>query len=225
MKKYIVKDVLYALRMALNHIICNSLFWSMIFIVVISKNNGNTNQKIDYFSEQNQTITYVFLLLLCITFIQSFIIFFANCKYVIDFEKGLFILPRSDLEHNILEFIFLISYINLMRKKSIPFEEIEKVYMDTDHTKGKKFSKKYRKGNENIVTAFLFLFPYFAKCAFYPWWRKRIKTKYNMNVIGIFGSAHLQFSNQRKRDEVRNALHQVIRSSSTSKKEDEVGLD
>ncbi len=123
--------------------------------------------------------------------LQSFVIYFANRRYVVNNHAGTFTFPRSDVENSILEIILLARYWNLMRTKTVCISDIENIYIDTKRwkTSHREFDARGRRGRVVNVNHVL----------------------YTLNVAGQFGSANLQFLSKQKRDEVRNALQQSVR--------------
>lgn len=126
-------------------------------------------------------LTYLPIFLILVL-IQSIIIYFANRKYVVDMESGLITFPRSDIENSILAILILQPYWNLMRTKTIHSKDVDNMYLDTQRNTVKTSNKKTKK-----------------------------EIRYNLNIVGKFGSANLQFLSRQKRDEVRNAINQSIK--------------
>lgn len=133
-------------------------------------------------TEMNIYLNKYFFIFLIILFIQSIIIYFANRKYTIDIETGLITFPRSDIENSIFAILILKPYWNLMRTQTIHCNEVDNMYLDTQRKSYKTSDNKTKK-----------------------------KINYNLNIVGIFGSANLLFESKQKRDEVRNAINQVIK--------------
>lgn len=138
-----------------------------------------------YFTEGTKLHIYLnkyFLIFLIVALIQCILIYFANRKYVIDVETGFVTFPRSDIENSILDIIIFKPFWNLMRTRTIHCNEIENIYLDTQ--------RKTHKTSKN---------------------KTERKIEYNLNIVGTFGSANLLFYSRQKRDEVRNAINQVIK--------------
>lgn len=123
---------------------------------------------------------------LIIILVQSIFIYFANRSYIIDMKSGYIEFPRSDVENTIIDIILLMPYWNLMRRIQVSCCDIENIYVDI-----KRKNIKYKNSNGKIVS--------------------KQQILYTINIVGIFGSANLQFSSRQKRDEVRNAIQQCVK--------------
>lgn len=142
-----------------------------------------------------------FFLGVALLFVQSTLIYFANRRYVIDLQSKSFSFPRSDMENSIFSILTLQPYWNLMRRKTLPLNEIENIYLDTQRWES---TRKMSNGND-------------AKGRPKTKNESKRHVRYCLNISGPFGSANLSFLSRQKRDEVRNALEQSIKQSSGKK--------
>ncbi len=186
MHKYDIRDVWMALKLSSkNFLILLILIWIISpFILTffnITKETGSLMPKINIY------LTFAAL-------IQSFFIYFANVKYIIDTKKGFITIPKSDIENSILEIILLFRYWNLMRRITIECNEIENIFIDTKRwsTKNKIYTGTTNAGKSKYRT------------------ETKNHIRYTINITGIFGSANLSFLDRQKRDEVRNAIQQCV---------------
>lgn len=116
--------------------------------------------------------------------LKLLLVYWANKKYVIDHENKTFTFPRTDMENSIIAIILFFPYFNMMRRKTISFSEIDNFYLDT-----KRWSTDgVGKGS-----------------------KKKKHVRYNLNVVGSFGSANLEFLSRQKRDEVRNGIARAVK--------------
>ncbi len=218
MKKYVVKDVFLGLKLAFSHIIHTMIFVAIgLFVFAVIKQPKLANSSKNHW-ENNDNIHYIIIAVIGIIAIQSLLIYFANSRYTVDFKNKKFIFPRSDVENSILAILFCVPYFNLMRTQSIDFEALEQVYLDREYQRGTSKVNWFSNSKAAKAKKLRAIIYFFLKSIFYPWWRKRINTRYNLNILGEFGSAHLQFSSRQKRDELRNNLNKAIRS--TGRKQD-----
>ncbi|VYT01306.1 hypothetical protein [Campylobacter ureolyticus] len=128
--------------------------------------------------------------------IVSIIVFCTNLKYSVDLDSRKINLPASNVKvkssflknllYSFLVLLCLITplilfvWIPLCKRTSIDLEEVENVYVDT-----KNWSSGKGKDKKNY-------------------------TRYNVYVVGTFGSAHIEFDSRLERDEFRNAVRQGI---------------
>lgn len=132
--------------------------------------------------------------------ITSIIIYCTNLKYSVDLDNKKINLPASNVKvktsflKKILDFfldfflgllclitpLFLFIWITACRRTSINLEEVENVYVDT---------KNWSSGKGKDRTH---------------------HTRYNVYIVGTFGSAQIGFYSRAKRDELRNAVRQGI---------------
>ena len=110
----------------------------------------------------------------------AFWIFIVNLNYCVDLENKNINLPASAITTSILGYLVLAPFWKLFYTTSINLEEVDNVYVDT---------KSWTTGNGKD--------------------RKR-HIRYNLYVVGSFGSAKIAFRSRTKRDEVRNAIRQGI---------------
>ncbi len=233
MKNYSIRDIFVAFRLAFNNFVYSFVFLGLGYLVVLGRfleedgtfnSEGKPNLSVP--PELLNTIQTVFAVLAAIVVLHTIIVYIKNSRYKVDFDNQTISFPKTDIENSILAFLFAMPYWNLLRTQTVPFDEVDQVYVDTDrNVKGlakeqwEKSKRAARKDKNNIydnpILGFLgrLIVKVILNSILYPWMRKRIKTKYNLNILGSFGSANCQFSSRQKRDEVRNAIKQAIKAS------------
>ncbi len=224
MKKYHIRDIFVALRLAFKNFfysfICLGVVLFVLHMYFTPTVIGPDGQRMpgDLPADIANIMEMVAMVVAGFIVIQSLLIYFINSRYVVDFESRTVQFPRTDIENSIFAILIAMPYWNLIRKQTIAFDELEQVYIDTDRSASKK--KKTKKTNPLKI-----IFTLIINSLFYPWARKRVNTKYNLNVLGTFGSANLQFSSRQKRDEVRNALNQAIKDSGNNQAQQNAEID
>jgi len=195
MHKYVINVVGRALGLAFGN------FFSVIFIISLLLFLlwiGLVEYKFITPEDGENLLVYFIIFVVAmvpIIIIQSIFIYFANRRYIIDLETGLITFPRSDMENSVLAIILMYPYWNLMRTQTINATEIENLYLDT-----KRWSTKFRVVSGHTST---------GKPRYRTQTTKHIN--YNINIVGIFGSAKLEFNERQKRDEARNAIQKCVK--------------
>jgi hypothetical protein len=142
---------------------------------------GASDKKLEVFFIDRQVWLGAAGLLSLLVFFQSILIYRANSSYEIDLDSGRVTFPRSDIENSILDIIVLKPYWNLVRRMTVNSVEIENLFLDT-----RRWSTSTGGGKKKHVL-------------------------YCLNIVGAFGSASFEFGGRQKRDEVRNAISQVVK--------------
>ena len=199
MHKYVINDIWMSLKLSFN----NFFWWVgllvILFVFLIFHGDGNgVNQTStsNFFVNNIDYFLYFCIVSIPLAFIQSVLIYLANRRYIIDLETGHITFPRSDVENSLLAIIVLAPYWNRMRTKTIHASEVENIYIDS-----KKWSTKSK-------------MPYGFTAKGKPKYKTIQNIRYNVNIVGTFGSANLVFQERQKRDEVRNAIQQCVKKIS-----------
>jgi len=188
MHEYVIYDIWTALGKAFSHFFSwFFVVWGLLFSPYLYDDTG------EYVIPHWGLI--LGLSITIITFVISIFIYLANRGYVINMETGLITFPRSDVENSILAIILMYPYWNLMRTQTIHASEIDNVYLDTHRwtTTSRVSNGQTTKGKTKYRTV------------------TTRHVSYNINVVGTFGSANLDFGTRQKRDEVRNAIEQCVK--------------
>lgn len=195
MSTYVINDIWSSLKKATRYFFITTLvIGAIVFLSGMFFLNDGTNK--------NENLESIFAVALLATpfivFVLSIFVYRANRRYVVDEDAGLITFPRSDVENSLLEVIFLMPWVNLLRTKTISIDDIENVYIDT-----KRWTTKSQVANGKTAS---------GKTKY------RTETKrhvlYTINITGRYGSDNLDFTTRQKRDEVRNAISQSIKRRS-----------
>ena len=211
MSKYVISDVQAAMHRVWVFIKITCVPFGLgLFLVELNTGYGAANESLymplgnlnerfivaNYYSWlKPEYFFYAYIVVYAVLIVRLYL---ANVTYEIDIEEGTFLTPSVDMPTSLWGFIFLVPLFELFRNHKIDLAQIDGVYIDTQRW---RTSRRVSSGTTASGKT-----------------RYRTKTtnhvRYNLSVVGKFGSNSLLFLSRQKRDEVRNALLQGMKAYS-----------
>ena len=147
----------------------------------------------EFKSGSNDTIYFWFAATLFIIFLALVWISYRK-GIVLDPANDRISFPASDVEISLIQILLLMRFFKLARRETLLLSEIESVTNET---------RRYRATSASIAD--------FTKNKKAGPGSSAVKTRFAVNLVGVFGSRQLTFASKQKRDEFRSHLQWALR--------------